>query len=60
MIAVEGQPFDDAEADAALLEALRETFEPSVEVHEVDADVNDPELPVAIAERLHDMIREGR
>ena len=60
MIAVEGQPFHDAEADAALLEGLRETLDPSVEVHEVDADVNDPELAVAMAERLHDMIREGR
>jgi uncharacterized protein (UPF0261 family) len=60
MIDVEGQPFHDPEADAALIEGLQETLEPSVEVHEVDADVNDPELAVAMADRLHDMIREGR
>ena len=60
MIAVEGQPFHDAEADAALREGLHETLAPSVELHEVDADVNDPELAVAMADRLHDMIQEGR
>jgi uncharacterized protein (UPF0261 family) len=60
MIAVEGQPFHDAEADAALLEGLRETLAPSVEVHEVDTDVNDPELAVAMANRLHEQIQEGR
>jgi uncharacterized protein (UPF0261 family) len=60
MIAVEGQPFHDADADAALLEGLRETLTEAVEVHEVDTDVNDPELAVAMANRLHDMIQEGR
>ena len=57
MIAVEGQPFHDAEADAALLEGLRETLEPSVEVHELDVDVNDPAFAVAMADRLDGMIR---
>ncbi len=60
MIAVEGQPFHDADADAALVEGLRETLTAAVEVHEVDTDVNDPELAVAMANRLHDMIQEGR
>src|SRR5690242_144111 len=51
-ISVEGGPFFDAEADAALLAGLRETLDPSVEVHEVDADVNDPAFAVAMAARL--------
>ena len=42
MIAVEGQVFHDPEADAALLDGLRETLGPNVEVHELDTDVNDP------------------
>ena len=42
MIAVEGQVFHDPDADAALLDGLRETLGPNVEVHEEDADVNDP------------------
>jgi uncharacterized protein (UPF0261 family) len=58
MIDVEGQPFHDPEADAALFAGLRETLD-GVEVHEVDTDVNDPELAVAMAERLHELI-EGR
>ena len=38
-----GQPFHDPEADAALFEALREGVDrATVEVHEVDADINDP------------------
>ncbi len=60
MIAVEGQVFHDPEADAALLEGLRETLGPDVEVHEEDADVNDPAFSTAMAERLHAMIAGGR
>ena len=57
-IDVEGQPFHDAEADAALFAALREGIDTSrVEVHEVDADVNDPAFAVAMADRLHELIQ---
>ena len=56
MIAVEGQVFHDPEADAALLEGLHETLGPNVEVHEQDADVNDPAFATAMADRLHAMI----
>jgi len=55
-ISVEGGPFFDAEADAALLAGLRETIHPSVEVHEVDADVNDPAFAVAMAARLDEFL----
>lgn len=60
MIAVEGQVFHDAEADAALLAGLHETLAPSVEVHELDTDVNDRSFAVAMADRLHTLIQEGR
>ena len=60
MIAVEGQVFHDPDADAALLAGLRETLGPGVEVHEVDADINDPELALAMANRLHELIAEAR
>jgi uncharacterized protein (UPF0261 family) len=55
-IAVEGGPFFDPDADAALLAGLRETLDPSVEVHEVDADVNDPAFAVAMAARLDEFL----
>ena len=58
MIDVEGQPFHDPEADAALFAGLRETLD-GVEVHEVEADVNDPALAVAMADRLHALIQEA-
>jgi len=59
MIAVEGQVFHDPDADAALLVGLRETLGDSVEVHEVDTDINDPEFAVAMADRLHALIQEA-
>ena len=60
MIATEGQPFHDPDADAALLEGLRETLGENVEVHELDLDVNDDAFALAMADRLDEMIREGR
>ncbi len=57
MIAVEGQPFYDPDADAALIAGLHETLDDSVEVHEVETDINDPAFAVAMADRLHELIR---
>jgi uncharacterized protein (UPF0261 family) len=56
MIDVEGQPFYDADADAALFGGLHETLADTVEVHEVDTDINDPVFAVAMADRLHELI----
>ena len=55
-ISGEGGPFFDPDADAALLAGLRETLAPSVEVHEVDAHVNDPTFAVAMAARLDEFL----
>jgi uncharacterized protein (UPF0261 family) len=60
MIATEGQPFHDPDADAALLEGLRETLGDDVEVHELDTDVNDESFALAMADRLDEMIRGTR
>jgi uncharacterized protein (UPF0261 family) len=56
-IATEGQPFHDREADEALFTGLREHLEPSVDVRELDTDVNDPAFAVAMAERLDELVR---
>ena len=60
-IATEGQVFHDPEADEALFDDdPRERSTPSkVEVHEVDADVNDPAFALAMANRLHELIEDG-
>jgi uncharacterized protein (UPF0261 family) len=55
-IAIEGGPFYDPEADAALFEGLRETLAENVEVHELDMDVNDERFALAMADRLHEMV----
>jgi uncharacterized protein (UPF0261 family) len=59
MIAVEGQPFHDPAADAALFEGLDETLADNVEVHQLDLDVNDEQFAVAMADRLHELIRSA-
>jgi uncharacterized protein (UPF0261 family) len=55
LIATEGQPFHDPAADEALFGALRETIDPSIEVHELETDVNDPAFAEAMAERLDEL-----
>ncbi|MGH2893351.1 MAG: Tm-1-like ATP-binding domain-containing protein [Solirubrobacteraceae bacterium] len=59
MIAVEGQPFHDPEADQALLEGLRETLSDRVEVHELDNAINDDAFADAMADRLHELVTRG-
>lgn len=57
MIDVEGKPFFDAEADAALMGELRAGLRPDVELVEVDTDINDPAFATAMAERLDALYR---
>jgi uncharacterized protein (UPF0261 family) len=57
MIDVDGQPFRDVDADAALFGGLHETLADSVEVHELDTDINDPAFAVAMADRLHELMK---
>ena len=51
----------EPEADRALFDALREGLAGAdVEVHEVEADVNDSAFATAMADRLHELIQEAR
>ena len=54
LIAVEGQPFHDPEADRALFDGLREALDPGVDVRELDTDINDPAFAHAMADTLHE------
>ena len=51
-IDVEGKPFHDPAADAALFDALRGGVGPNVEVVTLDTDINDPVFAIAAADRL--------
>ncbi|RII15329.1 hypothetical protein DSC45_18665 [Streptomyces sp. YIM 130001] len=54
---VDGGPFRDAEADEALFRAVRNAVKGSgVELHELDAAINDPGFGRAAAEELHRLI----
>src|SRR4051812_13837232 len=52
----EGGPFADPAADAALLAGFREGLAPHVEVHEIDAHINDPAFAEAMAARLDEFL----
>ena len=56
-IDVEGQPFHDADADAALFEELRKVGD-NVELHELDMDINDPEFARAMVPKLDQFMKE--
>ncbi|MCR5576626.1 MAG: Tm-1-like ATP-binding domain-containing protein [Oscillospiraceae bacterium] len=55
-IDVEGAPFYDAEADAVLFDTLRKGVKESVELIELDTDINDPAFAVAAAKKLIELL----
>jgi uncharacterized protein (UPF0261 family) len=59
-ISGEGGPFYDAAADQALFGALRQNIGKNVEMHEVDAHVNDPEFAQAMAAKLDEYMKVRR
>jgi uncharacterized protein (UPF0261 family) len=59
VIAVEGQPFYDPEADEALFATLRENLDQAVETHWLDLDINDEQFAVAMTDRLHEMMSQS-
>lgn len=52
-----GKPFHDAEADAALFEALRANVGSNVTIREIDAHINDPQFAHALADELLTYLR---
>lgn len=52
IISAEGQSFYDPEADDALFSAIKKNLSPSVELLEIDAEINAPEFSKACAEAL--------
>ena len=59
-ISGEGGPFFDAAADKSLFGALRENVGKNVEMHEIDAHINDPEFAHAMAARLDELMKVRR
>ena len=59
LIDAPGQPFYDADADAALFAALREGVGSNVELIELDCNVNDDAFADAMVEKLVELV-EGR
>jgi uncharacterized protein (UPF0261 family) len=56
MIDLDGQPFHDPEADAALFDELRKV-DGRVELHELDLDINDPEFARAMVAKLDEYMK---
>ena len=56
VIGAEGQPFHDAEADAALFASIRNNLDEGVRLVEMDCEINDPSFAVACAEALLELL----
>jgi len=54
----EGQPFYDAEADAAFLKSLKNTLTDKVKLVEMDTDINDPQFAVKAVDLLLESLRK--
>ncbi|MDE4542411.1 Tm-1-like ATP-binding domain-containing protein [Thermoanaerobacterium sp. R66] len=54
----EGMPFYDPEADAVLFETLKKHLKPSIEVRELNCNINDTEFAEAIANTLLQLIKK--
>ncbi len=52
MIDREGEPFHDPEADRALLDALKENLDPSIEIVASEVHINDPSFANLLVEKL--------
>ena len=52
VISAEGGPFYDADADAALFEAIRSRLSPRIALRELDCTINDPAFAQACASAL--------
>jgi uncharacterized protein (UPF0261 family) len=58
MISVDGGPFHDPAADAALVRELRAGLRGDIDIVEMASDINDPAFATAMAERFDAMFRE--
>nr|WP_228841659.1 Tm-1-like ATP-binding domain-containing protein [Haloarcula sp. CBA1127] len=58
MLDVEGEDFHDPDADTALFEALKTNLAESVELVEMETDINDEAFARALAEQLDAYMRE--
>ncbi|MGH9051907.1 MAG: Tm-1-like ATP-binding domain-containing protein [Acidimicrobiia bacterium] len=56
-ISTAGGVFHDPEADRALFDALRQELDPSIDLVELEAAINDPAFGRAMAERLYTFLR---
>ena len=58
-LAVQGQPFHDPAADAALFAAIREHLRPGIGLVEMDCNINDPGFARACAEAMLENMKKG-
>ena len=56
----DGQPFCDREADFAMFEAIRSGLREDIPVHELDANINDPEFSARAVELMLELMARKR
>jgi len=58
-IALPGGVFHDPAADSALISSLTKELDPRIDCVIEDTDINNPDFAVAMAKRLHHLMRQG-
>jgi uncharacterized protein (UPF0261 family) len=59
-IAKKGEVFYDPEADHALIDSLKESLNPHIDLVTVDTDINDPAFAEAMAKKLHELFSNNK
>jgi len=59
IISAKGQPFQDPEADTALLESIRDNLREGIRLIEMDRAINDPEFAEACAQQLLESLKQA-
>ena len=59
MLDVEGEEFHDPEADTALFDAIRDTLDDTIELTEIETDINDEEFALTLARHLDERLRDA-
>lgn len=59
-MSVVGAPFRDAAADSALIDALLDGLADPIDVHQVDADINDTTVATKVADLMHEALTRDK
>lgn len=58
LLSTKGGPFEDRQADTALIDALLSALPNRIEIIETERDLNDPAFVIALTDKLDEFLRD--